>query len=142
MRDGSSRIHHHVATVWRAPGRMLTVSGIGQHHSGGNVYLWTMSLARHYGMCRLFVRLFEHGTAKQVVPDADPTGDQRSPGIWGLKRIEMSIIMSCLGIGIGVVDFFVDLIRVEQPGPFPLVDRAECITIEQLGQTFQHWSGG
>lgn len=106
------------------------------------MYLWTMSPVRHYGICRLFVRLFEHGTAKQVVLGADPTGDQRSLGIWGLKRIEMSIIMSCLGIGIGVIDFFVDLIRVEQPGPFPLVDRAERITIEQLGQTFQHWSGG
>ncbi len=93
-------------------------------------------------MCRLFVRLFEHGTAKQLVLGADPTGDQRSPGIWWLKRIEMSIIMSCLGIGVGIVHLFVDLIRVEQPGPFPLVDRAERITIEQLGQPFQHWPGG
>lgn len=79
VRESSSRIHHHVAKVWRAPGRMLTVSGIGHHRCGGNAYLWTMPPARHYGMCRLFVRLFEHETAKQVVLGADPTGDQRSP---------------------------------------------------------------
>lgn len=106
------------------------------------MYLWMMRPARHYGIYRLFVRLFEHGTAKQVVLSADPTGDQRSPVIWGLKTIEMSTIMSCSRVGASIVHFFIDLIRVEQPGPFSFVDRAERITIEQLGQPFQHWSGG